>query len=381
MQILNFAQDRQQLVEHAKAGDVIILTYGILLSIQDLITSKEWNVACLDEAHIIKNRGAKTSAAAMKIKAKNRIMLTGTPVQNHLGELWNLFQFVNPGLLGSYEHFSRKFIIPIEGYKDKEKQELLDTLVHPFMLRRTKQSVLKELPEKTEIYQDVELTKDELAIYESIRIRAEKLLNDNRGDVNMNVLAEITRLRQAACSAELIEPKWVGESSKITTLTELLQGVIEGGNRALVFSQFVSFFNVVKRELDKRHVDYFYIDGSVPVKKRTEMVAAFQNGEKSVFLISLKAGGLGLNLTGANYVFHLDPWWNPAIEQQATDRAYRIGQNQAVTVYHLVSKHTIEEKIIRLHETKRELAENILEGTDISYKLTGEELLEMLRPD
>lgn len=381
VQILNFAQDRQQLVEHAKAGDVIILTYGILLSIQDLVTSKEWNVACLDEAHIIKNRGAKTSAAAMKIKAKNRIMLTGTPVQNHLGELWNLFQFVNPGLLGSYEQFSRKFIIPIEGYKDKEKQELLDTLVHPFMLRRTKQSVLKELPEKTEIYQDVELTKDELAIYESIRIRAEKLLNDNRGDVNMNVLAEITRLRQAACSAELIEPKWVGESSKITTLTELLQGVIEGGNRALVFSQFVSFFNVVKRELDKRHVDYFYIDGSVPVKKRTEMVAAFQNGEKSVFLISLKAGGLGLNLTGANYVFHLDPWWNPAIEQQATDRAYRIGQNQAVTVYHLVSKHTIEEKIIRLHETKRELAENILEGTDISYKLTGAELLDMLRPD
>ena len=197
----------------------------------------------------------------------------------------------------------------------------------------------------------------------------------------MNVLAEITRLRQAACSAELIEPKWVGESSKITTLTELLQGVIEGGNRALVFSQFVSFFNVVKRELDKRHVDYFYIDGSVPVKKRTEMVAAFQNGEKSVFLISLKAGGLGLNLTGANYVFHLDPWWNPAIEQQATDRAYRIGQNQAVTVYHLVSKHTIDEKIIRLHETKRELAENILEGTDISYKLTGAELLDMLRPD
>ena len=381
VQILNFAQDRQQLVSNAKAGDVVIITYGILLSIQDLITSKEWNVACLDEAHIIKNRGAKTSAAAMKIQAKNRIMLTGTPVQNHLGELWNLFQFVNPGLLGSYEHFSRKFIIPIEGNKDKEKQEMLDDLVHPFMLRRTKQSVLKELPEKTEIYQDIELTKDELAIYESIRIRAEKLLNDNRGDVNMNVLAEITRLRQAACSAELIEPKWVGECSKITTLTELLQGVIEGGNRALVFSQFVSFFHVVKRELDKLHIDYFYIDGSVPVKKRTEMVNAFQSGEKSVFLISLKAGGLGLNLTGANYVFHLDPWWNPAIEQQATDRAYRIGQNQAVTVYHLVSKHTIEEKIIRLHETKRELAENILDGTDISYKLTGSELLKMLQTD
>ena len=195
----------------------------------------------------------------------------------------------------------------------------------------------------------------------------------------MNVLAEITRLRQAACSAELIEPKWVGESSKITTLTELLQGVIEGGNRALVFSQFVSFFNVVKRELDKRHVDYFYIDGSVPVKKRTEMVAAFQNGEKSVFLISLKAGGLGLNLTGANYVFHLDPWWNPAIEQQATDRAHRIGQRQNVTVYRLISAHTIEEKIVRLHKTKRDLADSFLEGTNTARTITLDDLKDFVK--
>ena len=159
---------------------------------------------------------------------------------------------------------------------------------------------------------------------------------------------------------------------------ELLQGVIEGGNRALVFSQFVSFFDIVRRELDKLSMRYFYIDGSVPLKQRAEMVEAFQNGENSLFLISLKAGGLGLNLTGANYVFHLDPWWNPAVEQQATDRTYRIGQERAVTVYHLVSKNTIEEKIIRLHQTKRDLAENILAGTDASYKLTGKDLLEMV---
>ncbi len=378
VQILNFAADRQQVIRDAKAGDVVVTTYGILLSIQDDITQKHWNVACLDEAHIIKNRGAKTSAAAMKIQADNRVMLTGTPVQNHLGELWSLFQFVNPGLLGNYEHFSQKFIIPIEGYQDKEKQEQLEDIVHPFMLRRTKQAVLKELPEKTEIYHTVELNRDELAIYESIRVRAEKMLQASGADIDMHVLAEITRLRQAACSAQLIEPKWTGECSKITSLVELLQGVIEGGNRALVFSQFVSFFDIVRKELDRLGMKYFYIDGSVSMKQRTEMVEAFQNGENSIFLISLKAGGLGLNLTGANYVFHLDPWWNPSIEQQATDRTYRIGQNRAVTVYHLVSKNTIEEKIIRLHQTKRDLAENILAGTDLSYKLTGKDLLEMV---
>ncbi|MDE6722298.1 MAG: DEAD/DEAH box helicase [Bacteroidaceae bacterium] len=378
VQILNFATNRAQVVMDAKAGDVIVTTYGILLSIQEILTQKHWNVACLDEAHIIKNRGAKTSAAAMKIQADNRVMLTGTPVQNHLGELWNLFQFVNPGLLGNYEHFSQKFIIPIEGYQDTEKREQLERIVHPFMLRRTKQAVLKELPEKTEIYHAVELNRDELAIYESIRVRAEKMLQEGGMEVDMHVLAEITRLRQAACSAQLIEPKWTGESSKITALVELLQGVIEGGNRALVFSQFVSFFDIVRKELDRLGMQYFYIDGSVPLKQRTEMVDAFQNGENALFLISLKAGGLGLNLTGANYVFHLDPWWNPAIEQQATDRTYRIGQQQAVTVYHLVSKNTIEEKIIRLHQTKRELAENILARTDASYKLTGKDLLEMV---
>ena len=378
VQILNFVANRHKTIKEAKAGDVIVTTYGILLSIQEYITQKDWNVVCLDEAHIIKNRGAKTSAAAMKIQAKNRVMLTGTPVQNHLGELWNLFQFVNPGLLGGYEHFSQKFIVPIEGYQDKEKQEQLERIVHPFMLRRTKQAVLKELPDKTEIYQTVELNKDELAVYESIRMRAERMLLDNGADVDIHVLAEITRLRQAACSVQLIEPKWTGECSKITSLVELLQGVIEGGNRALVFSQFVSFLDIVRRELDRLGMRYFYIDGNTPLKQRTEMVDAFQAGTNQLFLISLKAGGLGLNLTGANYVFHLDPWWNPAIEQQATDRAYRIGQNQAVTVYHLVSKNTIEEKIIRLHQTKRDLADNILANTDMSYKITGEELLSMV---
>ena len=376
--ILNYAANRRQTIDQATAGDVIVTTYGILLSVQDLITQKSWNVACLDEAHIIKNRGAKTSAAAMKIQACNRVMLTGTPVQNHLGALWSLFQFVNPGLLGTYEHFSRKFIIPIENHHDRDRQQQLDQIVHPFMLRRTKQAVLNELPDKTEIYHSVQLSREELAIYESIRIRTEKMLRESGNTLSVNVLAEITRLRQAACTPQLIEPKWTGDSSKVTALLELLQGVIEGGNRALVFSQFVSFFDIVRSQLDHIGIPYYYIDGSVPMRQRTEMVDAFQEGKRPLFLISLKAGGLGLNLTAANYVIHLDPWWNPAIEQQATDRAYRIGQHQAVTVYHLVSKNTIEEKIIRLHQTKRALADTLLAGTDISHRLTGEELLEMV---
>lgn len=378
--ILNFCQDRKETIDKAGPNDIIITTYGILLSEQENINSRKWNIACLDEAHIIKNRGAKTSAVAMKIQADNRVILTGTPVQNHLSELWSLFQFINPGLLGGYEVFSRKFITPIERDQDKNCQARLDKVVHPFMLRRTKNAVLEELPEKTEIYQKIQLSQDEMAVYEVIRQKAENLLSAQDKDmkIDFNVLAEITHLRQASCSAQLIEPNWSGSSSKVTALLELLQGIVEGDNRALVFSQFTSFLDIVRKNLDEAGIEYLYIDGSVPVKQRTELVNKFQRGECPVFIISLKAGGLGLNLTNANYVIHLDPWWNPAIEQQATDRAYRIGQKQAVTVYHLVAENTIEEKIIRLHQTKRDLAENILEGTDISHKLTGKDLLEMV---
>lgn len=382
--ILNFADDRKTAIENAGPNDVIITTYGILLTEQDNINSRKWNVACLDEAHIIKNRGAKTSAAAMKIQADNRVILTGTPVQNHLSELWSLFQFINPGLLGKFEVFSRKFITQIERDHDKACQARLDKVVHPFMLRRTKNAVLKELPDKTEIYQKIELSHEEMAIYEVIRQKAENLLQTQEKDlkIDFNVLAEITRLRQAACSPTLVEPNWVGTSSKVTALVELVEGIIEGDNRALVFSQFTTFLDIIRKALDDAGIRYFYIDGSVPIAKRTEYVDSFQNPKDEntpkIFLISLKAGGLGLNLTNANYVIHLDPWWNPAIEQQATDRAYRIGQKQAVTVYHFVAEDTIEEKIIRLHESKRDLAENILDGTDISHKLTGKDLLEMV---
>ena len=383
VEVLNTATDRKGLVEQAAAGDVILTTYGLFVTEDEVLCGKQWNTVCLDEAHVIKNRQTKTSAVVMKLQATHRIILTGTPVQNHLGELWNLFQFANPGLLGSHEQFRQKYIVPIEQQENKERSRQLKRIVSPFMLRRTKQEVIEELPDKTEINIPVELSDDELAVYEVIRRRAKQLLEDERSSsgVSVNTLAEIIRLRQAACSAELVEKNWKGECSKLTALSDLLQEIVDGGNAVLVFSQFTSFLAMVRQQLDKQKQPYLYLDGSVPVRQRDQLVQQFQHGDCPVFLISLKAGGLGLNLTGANYVIHLDPWWNPAIEQQATDRAYRIGQRQNVTVYHLISQHTIEEKILRLHQTKRNLADAMLEGTNESHKLTSMDLLAMIDQD
>lgn len=379
--VLNTSDNRQATIDHAKKFDIVLSTYSLLVTEAPALTAKEWNVICLDEAHTIKNRETKTSANAMKLQSKNRLILTGTPIQNHLGELWNLFQFINPGLLGSYEQFNQKFIVPIGQNKDKQRQLQLNRIVHPFMLRRTKQEVVEELPDKEEIILPVELSEEELAVYEAIRSKAKALIGEGNAAVSVSVLAEITRLRQAACCASLAEKKWQGKCSKIDLLIELMNELKARGNRALIFSQFTSFFKLVKQALDKEGEEYLYLDGSIPMKQREKLVQEFQQGDCPFFLVSLKAGGLGLNLTGANYIIHLDPWWNPAIEQQATDRAYRIGQEQKVTAYHLIAMHTIEEKIMRLHETKRNIADALLEGTDISHKLTAKELLKMLDTD
>lgn len=379
--VLNECNNRQETIEQAKKFDIVLSTYSLLVTESLSLTAKEWNVICLDEAHTIKNRETKTSANAMKLQSKNRLILTGTPIQNHLGELWNLFQFINPGLLGSYEQFYQKYIIPIGQNKDKQRQLQLNRIVHPFMLRRTKQEVVEELPDKEEIILPVELSEEELAVYEAIRSKAKALIGEGNSAVSVSALAEITRLRQAACSASLAEKKWKGKCSKIDMLIELMDELKARGNRALIFSQFTSFFKLVKQALDEKGEEYLYLDGSIAMKQREKLVQEFQQGDCPFFLISLKAGGLGLNLTGANYIIHLDPWWNPAIEQQATDRAYRIGQEQKVTAYHLIASHTIEEKIMRLHETKRNIADALLEGTDISHKLTAKELLKMLETD
>lgn len=381
--ILNNEADRTAAIAEAEEGTVILTTYGLLNTQEEQLVEKQWGCICLDEAHTIKNRDTKTSAVCMKLQSQHRIILTGTPLQNHLGELWNLFQFINPGLLGSYETFHKKFITPIEAGDNEERRQLLRRIIQPFMLRRTKQEVATELPDKEDIKMYVELSEDEMGVYEVIRRRAKdelEQLEQTGQKVNMNTLAEITRLRMAACASELAEKSWKGECSKLNAFIELIQDLNQNNHRALVFSQFTSFLGMAAKRLDDAGIPYFYLDGSTPMAKREKMVKEFQKGKNNVFLISLKAGGLGLNLTGANYVIHLDPWWNPAIEQQATDRAHRIGQKDKVTVYHLVSENTIEEKILRLHEQKRDLADSLLDGTNNSHKITASQLLEMLTP-
>ena len=378
VRVLNVCNERVQTIKKAKKMEVVLTSYGLLNSENEAMIEKKWNVICLDEAHTIKNRETKTSAVVMQLQSENRLVLTGTPIQNHLGELWNLFQFINPGLLGSYEHFQSKFILPIEQDHNKQRQLQLNRIVHPFMLRRTKQEVVDELPDKEEIVLPVEFSEDEMNVYEVIRRRAKEMIEEGGAKVNVATLAEITRLRQAACCASLAEKKWKGECSKINQLMEILSELKSGGNRALIFSQFTSFLKLVRKALDAAGESYLYLDGSMSIKQREQLVKEFQEGDCPFFLISLKAGGLGLNLTAANYIIHLDPWWNPAIEQQATDRAYRIGQSQKVTVYHLIAAHTIEEKILKLHRTKRNLADALLNGTDMSHQLTAEDLMEIL---
>ncbi len=371
------ADDRAEALNQLRAGDVLVLTYGLLVSERKNLTPREWVTVCLDEAHTIKNRDTKSSAAAMQLKATNRIILTGTPIQNHLGELWNLMQFINPGLLGSYDHFTEHFVNPIAAGIDEPKQQL-KRLIAPFTLRRTKQEVARELPDKMEIQVPVTLSDDEMAVYEVLRREAKAQLETD-ASVSVNTLSMITRLREAACSVALVEKNWTGESSKLDAMLDKLQSMVEQGNRVLVFSQFTSFLKMAKQAIEQAGItDLLYLDGSTPLRERQRMVDAFQSGKGQVFLISLKAGGLGLNLTGANYVIHLDPWWNPAIEQQATDRAYRIGQKQKVTVYHLIAEHTIEEKILRLHQTKQSLADSLLDGTNLSHRLTAQDLLALL---
>ena len=375
--ILHETDDRKRLVRSLSERDVLLTTYGLLVREQKALTDKNWNVVCLDEAHTIKNRQTKMSQAAMGLQADFRIALTGTPLQNYLSELWNLFQFINPGLLGSFEAFSHDFITPIEVGHDKERQQTLRQILQPFLLRRTKAEVIDELPEKTEIIRRVELSDGERVAYEAMRIEAQMQVAQ-ASKVDVNVLASITRLRQAADS-----------DSKLEDFTALLTQIVTGGNRVLVFSQFTTYLSAAHQSLTSHNgvishptgesgLTSFYLDGSTPIAKRKQLVERFQNGEAQVFFISLKAGGLGLNLTGANYVIHLDPWWNPAIEQQATDRAYRIGQRRNVTVYHLIAADTIEEKILRLHKTKRDLADALLQDQNTAQTLTLDDLKMLL---
>ncbi|MCA9148061.1 MAG: DEAD/DEAH box helicase [Planctomycetales bacterium] len=376
--------DRDQFFSDIQAGDLVITSYGLLQSEIARFEAVQWKTALLDEAQAVKNTATKRSQAVMQLQANFRLILTGTPMENHLGELWNLFRFIVPGLLGSQDEFRSRFAIPIERDNCRATRNRLKKLIQPFLLRRTKSEVLTELPSRTESVLEVELSPAEAALYEALRQQALERISaaaedsQAQGEQHLQVLAELTRLRLACCHPELVGGNGI-ESTKLELFREKIAEIIEGQHKVLVFSQFVKHLAILRKALDDMGVSYLYLDGSTPVAKRKEAVEAFQDGEGDVFLISLKAGGTGLNLTAADYVIHMDPWWNPAVEDQATDRAHRIGQQRPVNVYRLITKGTIEEKIVELHNSKRDLADSLLEGSDSSGKLTTEELIGLLR--
>jgi len=374
--------DRESQVAALGPFDVLVSSYGLLHQESFLLTSVEWQTVVLDEAQAIKNAATKRSQAAMHLKAQFRMVTTGTPIENHLSEFWTLFNFINPGLLGSKERFNTRFAVPIERFNDREASRRLKKLVQPFILRRLKSQVLEELPPRTEVVLEVELSQEETVFYEALRQKALERIeaeDGTNGQKPMRILAEITRLRQACCHPRLILPESPLAGAKLTLFGEVVAELLENGHKALIFSQFVGHLSLIREYLDARVIPYRYLDGSTPAKERQREVEAFQAGEGDLFLISLKAGGLGLNLTAADYVIHMDPWWNPAVEDQASDRAHRIGQERPVTVYRLVARNTIEEKIVRLHAEKRDLADSLLDETDASAKISADELFRLIR--
>jgi len=373
--------DRARTADHFNDYDLVLTTYGTLRRDMSYFKDIRFDYAILDEAQAIKNASSESAKAARLVQADHRLALSGTPVQNHLGELWSLFDYLNPGMMGSVGVF--RDLSADAANRDATARELLARALRPFVLRRTKEQVAKDLPEKLEQTLYCELEKDQRKLYDELRDHYRASLLDRVAKEGMNkakimVLEALLRLRQAACHPGLIDKKRSGEASaKLETLMEHIEEVVDEGHKVLVFSQFTSFLSIVKERLDKHKVVYEYLDGRT--KDRQVHVDRFQNDpECKLFLISLKAGGVGLNLTAAEYVFLLDPWWNPAVEAQAIDRAHRIGQDKRVFAYRLIAKDTVEEKVVQLQQNKKELADAIINADNSLIRGLSREDLEML---
>ncbi|ASJ70774.1 DEAD/DEAH box helicase [Granulosicoccus antarcticus] len=366
----DITQQRHAMLTDISAFDVVVISYGLLVNDIEYLEKVHWHSVVLDEAQSIKNAATRRAKCARQLHADFRIVTTGTPVQNNLMDLHSLFAFLNPQLLGSETAFRRRFALPITRDNDLHAREQLQMVVSPFLLRRHKRDVLKELPARTEITLDVKLSGEEALLYETIRQEALASLEQGSsesqdiGKQKFIILSYLTKLRRLCCNPSLVSPGWTGPTSKLDVFSDTLAELIASGHKALVFSQFVDHLKIIEQHLIAQSISYQYIDGSVPAKQRTSRVSAFQGGVGDVFLISLTAGGTGLNLTAADYVIHLDPWWNPAVEDQASDRAHRLGQQRPVTIVRMVTTGTIEEQIQVLHGSKRDLADSVLAGAD-----------------
>jgi superfamily II DNA or RNA helicase len=370
--------ERRKYFRSIPHADLILTSYALLQRDIEKLRGFQYHLFILDEAQHIKNPAAKVAQAACKLGARHRLCLSGTPIENHLGELWSLMKFLVPGFLGSEEKFNTRFRKPIEKDGDTERNEALKSRVAPLILRRTKDQVAKELPPKTELVHLIELHTDQKDLYETVRATMDKRVREaiaSRGadGFQMVFLDALLKLRQICCDPRLLPEDFattVRHSAKLDFLTELLELLIEEGRRILLFSQFTTMLSLIEDHLVRNKIGYLKLTGAS--KDRGKLVEDFQSGKVPLFLISLKAGGTGLNLTAADTVIHYDPWWNPAAEAQATDRAYRIGQDKPVFVHKLLCQDTVEERIHKLQHQKGQLAAGILANADISQKLSPE---------
>lgn len=374
--------DRQNRFNEIERSDILLTTYPLLVRDQHTLLKHNYYMIILDEAQYIKNSNTKAYQILRQLTAEHRLCLTGTPMENHLGELWSLFNFLSPGFLGSSKQFTQIFRTPIERYGDPFRRQSLNQRIRPYLLRRTKEQVLKELPPKTEIIEKIHLEESQRDLYESIRLAMETKIQSviqNKGLANSQIiiLDALLKLRQVCCDPRLLkltQAKKVETSAKLAFLMEMLVSLLEEGRKILLFSSFTSMLTLIEEELNKKKILYEKLTGST--LDRQTPIQRFQNGDTPLFLISLKAGGTGLNLTAADTVIHYDPWWNPAAERQASDRAHRIGQTKPVFVYKLVTAGTVEEKILLMQQKKKALLSSLFEETENvqSNRISAEDL-------
>ncbi|MER2151505.1 MAG: DEAD/DEAH box helicase, partial [Candidatus Limivicinus sp.] len=375
--------ERQQILARSGRWDVLISSYDHLKRDIPLYEDKLFLCEVLDEAQFIKNQSTAAAKAVKAVRAKHRFALTGTPIENRLSELWSIFDFLMPGFLYRYETFRNDFERPITRDGDEQMTARLRRMVAPFLLRRLKTEVLKDLPEKVEECRVVRFGEEQQRLYDAQVVRMKQMLDSETDESykksKIQILAELTRVRQICCDPKLLFDNYEGGSAKMEACLDLVHSAIEGEHRILLFSQFTSMLDLLKERLKQEDIRYYEITGATPKKERLRLVTDFNEGEVPLFLISLRAGGTGLNLTGADIVIHYDPWWNAAAQNQATDRAHRIGQQKPVTVYKLLAKDSIEEKIQQLQEKKLSLADEIISGDPVSFSsLSREDLLELI---
>ena len=373
------AARRAELAKQWADADLVVTSYDLLRRDEELYKEQQFYACILDEAQAIKNHTTQKYKAVCGVNSKVRFALTGTPVENRLGELWSIFSFLMPGYLPPYRTFCARFEKPIVQENDKDALRRLNQLTGPFILRRMKSEVLKELPPKTENIHRIELDTDQRKLYLAAVVDAREKLRAAKPEDKMAVFAVLMRLREICCDPRLVADNWEGGSAKLEACMELVTAAVEGGHRILLFSQFTSMLELLAKRLDEAGMSHFTLQGSTPKPVRAELVRRFNSGEADVFLISLRAGGTGLNLTAADIVIHYDPWWNVAAQNQATDRAYRIGQQNPVQVYKLIAQDTIEEKIVELQQAKQDLAETVTGSADGAIlSMKPEELLHLL---